>query len=108
MARKPKRYWRIEIEKRREVVFRRKLPGNLTVEKIAIILQRLACREFAAQTIIDNSQRKGWKTSLLRVSFERPPKGKRAMVYLTNFYGYVASLWLSSEIPDEPDIDLLS
>jgi hypothetical protein len=107
MARKPKRYWRIEIEARHEVVFRRRLPGNLTENEIGAILQRLACRDLSAAEIISCSRRGNWKTSLLRVSFDSPPKARRPIVYLTNFPGYVASLWLSEEIPDEPEIDLL-
>ena len=107
MPRKPKRYWRIEIEERHEVVFRRRLPGNLTENEIAAILQRLACRDLSVSEIISCSRRGKWKTSLLRVSFDSPPKARRPIVYLTNFPGYVASLWPSEEIPDEPEIDLL-
>ena len=76
MPRKPKRYWRIEIEERHEVVFRRKLPGNLTENEIGRILQRLACRDLSAAEIIACSRRKNWKTSLLRVSFDLSSKGQ--------------------------------
>jgi hypothetical protein len=36
MPRKPKTYWRIEIEKRHQVVFRRRLPGNLTKARLEL------------------------------------------------------------------------
>ena len=66
-----------------------------------------ACRDLSAAEIISCSRRGKWKTSLLRASFDSPPKARRPIVYLTNFPGYVASLWLSEEIPDETEIDLL-
>ena len=74
MPRKPKRYWRVEVEKRHEVVFRRRLPGNLTANEIGRILQRLACRELTAEEIVSSSRRGGWEASLLHLRYERPPK----------------------------------
>jgi hypothetical protein len=105
MPRKPKRYWRIEIEQRQKIVFRCRLPGNLTENEIATVLQRLLCRELTAKEVIANSKRGVDAASLLHVRAEYPPRAKRTLVYLTHFPTHIASLWLASEIPDEPDID---
>ena len=107
MPREPKRYWRIEIGKRHAVVFRRRLPGNLTENEIGAILQRLACRELTAEEVITSSRRGGRDASLLHLRFEFAPKAARDLVYLTNIPGYVASRWLSEEIPDKPEVTLL-
>lgn len=92
MSRKPKRYWPIEIEQRHEVVFRRRLPGNLTPNEIGRILQRLACRELTVEEIIASLRRGRCDASLLELRYEYPPKARRDFVYLTNLRGYVASL----------------
>ena len=107
MSKKPKKYWRIQIEQQHEVVFRRWLPGRTSNQTIATILQRLACRDLSAQEIIASSMPTGSKVPLLDVRLENPPKAKRALIYLINLQGYMASLWLESEMVDQPEIDLL-
>jgi hypothetical protein len=106
MPRKPKRYWRIEIEQRREIVFRKDLPGNLSPEVIADTLQRLACRDLSAAQIVSSSI-DGSNPLSLRARRECPSTGDRMSVYLINYRGYTANRWLRDEIPNEPEIDLL-
>jgi hypothetical protein len=47
-----KHFWRIEIEKDGETVFRRTLPGNLTDKEIGGTLQRLACLQLTPNEIV--------------------------------------------------------
>jgi hypothetical protein len=104
MPRKPKRFWIVSIEERQKVVFRRRLPGNLSENEIAMLLQRLACRKLSANEIVNNSERGSKKSSLLEVSFSQ--KGKRPLVWLTYSPLYTGSLWDAGEILDEPEIAL--
>ena len=52
-----KRYWLIEITRRFEPVFRKRLAGNLSNQKITTILQRLASRDLTPSEVIAASIR---------------------------------------------------
>ena len=104
MAKRPKRFWRIEIEEGHVPVFRRILPGNLSENEVATLLQRLACRKLTANEIVGASLRAPKAAALLDVRFEHLPKAARPLIWLTTFPHFIASLWAADELPQEPEI----
>ena len=106
MTTRSKKYWRIEIEERQQIVFRRRLPGSLSQIEIATILQRLVCRKLSPDEILNSSLRNPKKVSLLAPHFDR--HAKRPVIWLEHFPHYVASRWGADEIPDEPEISVLT
>ncbi len=101
MAARNKRYWVIEISKRFDTVFRKRLAGNLSNLEIATILQRLVCRNLSPMEVIAASIRKPKRTSLLEFRVDGPPNGKRTMIWLPAFSDYTASYWREEELEDE-------
>jgi hypothetical protein len=99
-----KRYWVIDIAKDYETVFRKWLPGNLSNNEIATILQRLASRELSAREVIAASIRKPRRTHLLEVSVDGPPHGKRTMIWLPQCLDYKPSYWREDELAEYPEI----
>jgi hypothetical protein len=95
VAQTNRRFWRIEIDEKTNVVFRRLLPGHLTPNEIAVILQRLACRNLSRNEVVGASIRAPKRTALLDARFDGPPKGKRQMVWLPTFPHYIARLGLT-------------
>jgi hypothetical protein len=49
---KPKRYWRVEILNGSTTIFRKYVPGNLSDEEVATILQRLASRDLTPREVM--------------------------------------------------------
>jgi|SRR5580693_2710801 hypothetical protein len=99
-----KRYWRIEILKGLEPVFRNYVPGNLSNYEAATILQRLASRDLTPREVVAASIRKPRRTGLLDFRVDGPPRGKRVMIWLPDCPEYVASYWHSGEIAEYPEI----
>ena|SRR5271166_2450887 len=80
-----KRYWVIEITNRKlEPVFRKRLAGNLSTQKITTILQRLASRDLTPSEVIAASI-----TSSLDEQVHTPPNG-RTTIWLPMFGDYKA------------------
>jgi hypothetical protein len=102
---KPKAYWRIEIIKHSSTTFRRTLPGNLSSDEIAIILQRLACRNLTPREIVSASIRKPRRTSLLEYRVDGRPHALRTTVWIQSMPEHVASYWRAEDLPEKPDID---
>jgi hypothetical protein len=102
---KPKAYWRIESIEGTNTIFRRTLPGNLSTDEIAIILQRLACRNLTPREIVSASIRKPRKSALLEYRVDGPPNGIRTMVWIPSIPNHIAGYWRADELPDKPDID---
>ena len=73
-----KRYWLIEITRRFEPVFRKRLAGNLSNQKITTILQRLASRDLTPSEVIAASIRNPDQISALGVRVDGPPKRQPA------------------------------
>jgi hypothetical protein len=93
-----KRYWVIDITKRFDTVFRKRLPGNLSNQEVATILQRLASRKLFPEEVIAASIRKPNRTTLLEVRVDSPPHGKRKMIWLPALPDYTASYWREDEL----------
>jgi hypothetical protein len=80
-----KRYWVIEITNRKlEPVFRKRLAGKLSTQKITAILQRLACCNLDPSEVIATSI-----TSSLDEQVHTPPNG-RTTIWLPMFRDYRA------------------
>lgn len=99
-----KRYWVIEITRRLETIFRKRLPGYLSTQEITTILQRLASRDLTPREIISASVRKPRRTHLLEARVDGPPHGKRVMVWLPGCLDYKAGYWREDELDDYPEI----
>jgi hypothetical protein len=103
-----KRYWVIDITRRFDTVFRKRLAGNLSNQEIATILQRLASRDLSPSEVIAASIRKPNRTSLLEVRVDNhPTNGHRTMIWLPAFNEkYRASHWREDELAkaDYPEI----
>jgi hypothetical protein len=80
-----KRYWVIEITKGSEPVFRKRLAGNLSNERITSILQRLASRDLTRSEVIAASM-----TSRLDEQVHTPPNGLTS-IWLPALRDYKAS-----------------
>jgi hypothetical protein len=80
------------------------LPGNLSHQEVATILQRLASRDLSPMEVIAASIRKPYRTSLLEVRVDGPPNGKLIMIWLLAFPDYKASYWREDELADRNEI----
>jgi hypothetical protein len=100
-----KRYWVVDITKGSKTVFRKRLPGHLSTQEIATILQRLASRDLSPREVIAASIRKPRRTPLLEVRVDGPPRGgKRMMIWLPACPDYKASCWREEELAEYPEI----
>jgi hypothetical protein len=99
-----KRYWVIEITRRFETVFRKRLAGNLSTQEVTTVLQRLASRDLSPREVIAASIRKPNRTTLLEVRVDGPPNGKRVMIWLPALRDYKASHWREDELANYPEI----
>ena len=99
-----KRYWVIDITKGAETVFRKRLPGGLSIREITTILQRLVSRDLSPKEVIAASSRKPRRTHLLEERVDGPPHGKRMMIWLPACPDYIASYWREDELADHPEI----
>jgi hypothetical protein len=99
-----KLYWVIDITNGLETVFRQRLPGYLSTQEIATILQRLASRDLSPREVIAASIRKPHRTHLLEKRVDGPPHGKRTMIWLPQCPDYKASHWREDELAEFPEI----
>jgi hypothetical protein len=98
-----KRYWVIEITKGLEPVFRKRLAGNLSIQKIVTILQRLASHDLTRSEVVAASIRNSHQTSSLDVRVDTPPNG-RTMIWLPAFLDYKAGRCGEDEFANNPEI----
>jgi hypothetical protein len=71
-----KRYWVIEITRRSDTVFRKRLAGNLSTKKITTILQRLASCDLTPSEVIAASVRNPDQISRLKPRVDTPSNGR--------------------------------
>jgi hypothetical protein len=106
MSKKPKSYWIISITDSFKEIFREKLPGNLSVPEVKLILQRLACRDLNYNEILNSSARITKRNKILDVKGDRYEVNGRAVYWVDATYVYTASIWLEDELVKRPDVDL--
>lgn len=100
MSKRSRAVWRIEIQQRFEVLYRRDVRGDLTEVEVTSIIQRLACRNLSEDEIVSASLRKPAKTSLLEPIVGLPSQG-RHVVWIDHGLVYVATRWRAGEqLPD--------
>jgi len=104
MPARNKRYWVVDITRGFDTMLRKRLPGNLSNQEVATILQRLASCNLSPMEVIAASIRKPYRTSLLEVRVDGPPNGKRTMIWLPAFPDYKASYWREDELADHTEI----
>ena len=102
MALHDKRYWVIEITKGFELVFRKRLAGNLSDKEVSTILQRLACKALSPGEVIAASVRR--PNHLLKVRVDRSPDYRRAMIWMPALPDFRASYWKQNELFEYPEI----
>jgi hypothetical protein len=75
-----KGYCRIECMNGFDVTYERFIPGNLSEDEVATIIQRLACKCLTEDEVIGASVRRPHRTALLETLRGGKPHGKRTTI----------------------------